>query len=135
MLVLLLYPLIFLSLISVLAWLFIFLHPARPWDFQPVGDDNDAPACAQFPPVAVIVPARNEAESLPKTLPALLNQDYTGEFSIVIVDDRSSDGTANVAHEIAHGAGARVRVIQGAVLPEGWTGKVWAMTQGAQAAA
>ena len=51
--------------LSLIAWLFIFLHPARPWDFQPVGDDCDPPPMPpdfQWPPVAIIVPARNEAE-------------------------------------------------------------------------
>ncbi len=140
MLLLLLYPLIFLSLISVLAWLFIFLHPARPWDFQPVGDDAEIPplpADKKFPPVAVIVPARNEADSLPRTLPALLNQDYPAAFSITLVNDRSTDNTAEIARGLArtHNAESRLNVIEGAPLPEGWTGKVWAMNQGVKSAA
>lgn len=137
MLLLLLYPVIFLSLFSVLAWFFIFLHPVRPWDFQPVGDDSEIPPLAEnkvFPRVAIIVPARNEAESLPRTLPALLNQDYPAQYSIVLVDDRSSDNTAEIARQIAREANAesRLRVISGATLPDGWTGKVWALNQGAK---
>lgn len=125
--------------LSIIAWLFILLHPAKPWDFQPVGDDAAPPPLpdgAAFPRVSVLVPARNEAESLPRTLPALLKQDYPAEFSVYVIDDRSTDGTEAIARDIAQRecAGARLNVIRGAPLPDGWTGKVWALNQGAQAA-
>src|SRR4051812_42689037 len=51
----------------------------------------------QWPAVAAVVPARNEAKMLPLTLPALLAQDYPGDFSVTLVDDGSSDGTGRVA--------------------------------------
>jgi hopene-associated glycosyltransferase HpnB len=124
-----------LGTVSVLIWLAILLHPARPWDARPVGDDApEPPAPAAWPAVAILVPARNEAESLPKTLPALLAQEYPGPFHVVLVDDRSNDGTADVARRAAeqHGAGARLQVVAGAPLPEGWAGKVWALEQGAR---
>ena len=140
MLTFLVLPFFFLASVSVLAWLFILLHPAKPWDFQPVGDDGEPPLLpdgAQFPRVAVIVPARNEAESLPRTLPALLRQDYPAEYSVYLIDDRSTDGTAEIARGIAQRENSvgRLNVIQGAPLPEGWMGKVWALTQGGKAAA
>jgi hopene-associated glycosyltransferase HpnB len=75
----------------------------------------------------VVVPARNEADTLPQTLPALLSQDYPGPWSVVLVDDRSADGTANVARALA---GPRLTVVEGEPLPEGWVGKVWALEQG-----
>ena len=77
------------------------LHPVRPWDFRPVGDDGEIPALppgASWPAVAVIVPARNEADALPRTLPALLQQDYPAPFRVFLVDDRSTDGTARTRH-------------------------------------
>lgn len=120
--------------ISILIWLGIALHPARPWDYQPVGDDRDAPpAPPEWPRVCILVPARNESEALPHTLPALLQQDYPGSFVVVVIDDRSQDGTAEVAREIAEKTGAkdRLAVISGAELPPGWVGKVWALEQGA----
>jgi len=110
------------------------LHPARPWDFQPVGDDEELPpAPSVWPSVCILVPARNESESLPHTLPALLTQDYPGEFAVVVIDDRSQDGTAEVAHALAEKCGAahRLTAISGAPLPSGWVGKVWALAQGA----
>ena len=124
----------FLGAVSVLIWLGILLHPARPWDFQPVGDDGEPPPGPQaWPPVCVLVPARNESESLPQTLPALLRQDYPGDLAVVLIDDRSQDGTADIACKVAEESGAadRLTVISGADLPEGWVGKVWALEQGA----
>jgi hopene-associated glycosyltransferase HpnB len=122
------------GILSLLLWLGVYLHPARPWDFQPVGDDEDMPpAPAQWPTVCVLAPSRNERESLPQTLPALFTQDYPGEFSVVVIDDRSHDGTADVAFALAKqcNAESRLTVITGAPLPPGWVGKVWALAQGA----
>ncbi|MBI3304361.1 MAG: glycosyltransferase, partial [Deltaproteobacteria bacterium] len=124
----------FLGAVSVLIWLGILLHPARPWDFQPVGDDAALPPEPHaWPAVCVLVPARNERESLPHTLPALLKQDYPGEFAVILIDDRSQDGTADIARKIAEevGAAERLAVIAGVDLPQGWVGKVWALEQGA----
>lgn len=123
-----------LGVLSILIWLGIFLHPARPWDFQPVGEDEDFPPTPQtWPSVCILVPARNESESLPDTLPALLQQDYPGDFAVILIDDRSTDGTTDIAHQVAEKAEAqnRLTVLSGAPLPEGWVGKVWALAQGA----
>ena len=129
-----------LASLSLLSWFYILLHPARPWDFQPVGDDGpilDLPAGKSFPPVSVIVPARNEAESLPGTLPALLGQDYPVPFRVILVDDRSEDGTSEVARSLAEKLNAveKLTVLRGQPLPPGWTGKVWALDQGSKEAA
>ena len=87
-----------------------------------------------WPAVAAVIPARNEAAMLPVTLPALLGQDYPGPLSVVLVDDGSTDGTAEVATKLAAEAGRPLRVIAGSVKPDGWAGKVWAMAQGLRAA-
>lgn len=114
---------------ALLAWLAILLRPSRPWDLKPVAEDEyPAPPPDAWPSVRILVPARNEAESLPRTLPALLAQEYPGDWKVVVVDDRSTDGTA----ELARGLGATV--ITGAALPDGWVGKVWALQQGAAGA-
>ena len=128
-------------------WLGIFLHPARPWDFQPVGEDTAAVLAVSqrddWPSVYILVPARNEAEALPHTLPALLKQDYPGPLKVIVVDDRSEDGTAETAQrigqelsqEMSQGLPAekRLMVLSGAALPYAWVGKVWALEQGAAA--
>jgi hopene-associated glycosyltransferase HpnB len=71
---------------------------------------------------------------LPETLPSLLGQGYPGEFSVVLVDDGSADGTAGVAESLRPAGGVVLKVIRGGPLPEGWAGKVWAMAQGAAVA-
>jgi hopene-associated glycosyltransferase HpnB len=91
-----------------------------------------------WPAVVAVVPARNEADSLPGTLPALLGQDYPGEFRVFVVDDGSDDGTDAVAAELgekaARDGGAPLTVVSGRPRPDGWAGKVWAMSQGLAAA-
>jgi hopene-associated glycosyltransferase HpnB len=76
---------------------------------------------------------------LPATLPSLLAQDYPGTFGVLLVDDQSSDGTADVATVLARGDETRtgmapLRVVAGTRPPDGWAGKVWAMEQGRRAA-
>lgn len=85
-----------------------------------------------YPAVCAVVPARNEAELLPVTLRSLLQQDYPGEFRVILVDDQSSDGTAEIAVQVASelNCSSRLDVIQTGALPPGWTGKLWAMEQG-----
>jgi hopene-associated glycosyltransferase HpnB len=91
-----------------------------------------------WPAVVAVVPARNEADSLPTSLPSLLAQDYPGEFRVFVVDDGSDDGTAAVAAELgekaARDGGAPLTVVPGRPRPDGWAGKVWAMFQGLAAA-
>jgi hopene-associated glycosyltransferase HpnB len=91
-----------------------------------------------WPAVVAVVPARNEGDSLPGTLPALLAQDYPGQFRVFLVDDGSDDGTAGVAAELgekaARDGGAPLTVVSGRPRPDGWAGKVWAMSQGLAAA-
>ncbi|HYB16086.1 MAG TPA: glycosyltransferase, partial [Streptosporangiaceae bacterium] len=92
---------------------------------------------SRWPDVAAVIPARNEAVMLPAVLPALLGQDYPGALTVIVVDDCSSDGTAEVAAGIGLGPGPgprALRVLAGAPPPPGWAGKVWAMAQGLDAA-
>ncbi len=109
---------------SLALWLGVLLRPGRPWLPGPYSEDLRAPAPARAPSVVVVVPARNEARHLPSTLPPLLAQGYP----VIVVDDRSDDGTAAVAAELG------ARVVRGLPLPPGWVGKVWALAQGVDAA-
>ncbi|MEW6271945.1 MAG: glycosyltransferase, partial [Thermodesulfobacteriota bacterium] len=99
---------------------------------RPGPGGTGGPAAAER--VVAVVPARNEADELPRTLGSLLAQG--GELQVVLVDDHSTDGTADVARRIAEGQDAheRLTVLAAAPLPAGWTGKVWAQHQGVQAA-
>ncbi len=136
---LLLYLSVAVGAASFLAWLYLVLARGNYWRADVFLDANvpTADALASWPRVAVIVPARNEAAVLPKTLPAVLAQDYPGELRVILVDDRSADNTGALAEEIAssHSSGRSLTVVQGTELPAGWAGKVWAMDQGVRAAA
>jgi hopene-associated glycosyltransferase HpnB len=86
--------------------------------------------------VVAVIPARDEAAVVGRAVASLLAQDYDGNFRIVVVDDQSRDGTADAARAaaIAVGASDRLTVWPGKPLPPGWTGKLWAMSQGIEAA-
>ena len=117
------------------AWLYLVLAHGRFW----LGDqrlDGRAPAPARWPDVVAVVPARDEADLVPRTLAALLGQEYAGRFRVVLVDDESGDGTAKAARDTAaaHPRGERLSVVATAPRPSGWVGKMWAVETGVRAA-
>ena len=121
------------SALAAAAWLYLLTGHGGYWlTGQRLPAVSAAPAA--WPAVGAVVPARDEAAMLPVTLPALLNQDYPGPFEVIVVDDGSSDGTAEIAERLGHGTPGRLRVIAGSPPPAAWAGKVWAMAQGAAAA-
>lgn len=88
------------------------------------------------PGVVAVVPARDEADVVAASVKSLLRQDYVPALRIVLVDDASGDGTAEAARAAAASIGAsdRLRIVDGAARPPGWTGKMWAVAQGVEAA-
>jgi len=120
---------IVLGLIVLAIWIGIVF--GRGWFWWP-RVTKLSPEPASWPSVAAIVPARDEAACVGEAIASLLRQDYPGEFSIVLVDDHSSDGTADIARRAAMSAGRsdRLRIAAAAPLPHGWTGKLWALRQG-----
>lgn len=84
-----------------------------------------------WPDVVAVVPARNEADVIERSIGSLLAQDYAGPFRVVLVDDNSEDGTGDLARAFQDD---RLTVLRGAPLAAGWTGKLWAVHQGIQAA-
>jgi len=117
--------------LALLAWIYLLTARGGFWRTDQRLPHATAPAA--WPEVVAIIPARDEAEVLPRTLPTLLGQDYQGQFSVILVDDDSSDGTADIASGLdRHG---RLKIISGSPTPDGWAGKVWAMAQGVQVAA
>jgi hopene-associated glycosyltransferase HpnB len=113
--------------IALLAWAYLLLLHGGFWLTRP---EAPPPPPAMLPAVVAIVPARDEAELVGRAVASLLAQRYDGNFSIVLVDDHSSDGTAAVARAAAGRDGARLTVVQAAALPPGWTGKLWAVQNG-----
>ena len=128
-------PLGALALVSFAAWLALVFARGRYWTGE-VRLEGRAPAPASWPRVVAVVPARDEAELIARTLRTLLAQEYAGELRIVLVDDESSDGTAAAARDVAaaHPNGARLSVVRTAPRPEGWVGKMWAVESGIRAA-
>jgi hopene-associated glycosyltransferase HpnB len=111
-------------------WLYLLFARGAFW--RCTERDDWAPGKLAGPPgVAVVVPARNEADQIGASIGSLAKQDYGGPWTIILVDDASSDGTADIARRILAGHGdERLRVVTSRALPAGWTGKLWAIKQG-----
>ena len=114
-------------------WLYLIFARGAFWRCSQ-RDDWPSPQVPARPPVAAVVPARNEADCIGQTIASLLAQDYPGPWTVILVDDDSSDGTAEIAHRGADG-NERLKVVRSRGLPAGWTGKLWAIKQGIDAAA
>ena len=116
--------------LTLLIWLGLIFAHGQFWRAR-VSDRGMPPVPQLWPTVAAIVPARNEADVITRSIGSLLEQDYPGEFRVILVDDNSSDGTADAARALND---ARLVILNGAPLPAGWTGKLWALSQGIAAA-
>ena len=119
-----------LAIASALSWLCIWILPWRPWSVcerLTAADDATRPRrqeLASHDDVTVLIPARNEAATIGRTLVAVAGQ---GEgLEIIVVDDQSTDGTRQA---IAATGLMNVKVVTGQALPRGWSGKVWALYQ------
>ena len=115
--------------ISAVIWLYLMTGRGLFW-LGRVRDDTVPAVPAAWPSVAVVIPARNEAAVIAESVGSMLRQDYAGALSVTVVDDESDDGTGALAKAAAEGSGRAVRVIESRNLPAGWTGKLWAVSQG-----
>jgi hopene-associated glycosyltransferase HpnB len=119
--------------IALAAWAYLVLARGMFWMARERDDRDEPPASpAAWPAVTAVIPARNEADVIDRTIGSLLAQDYPGEFRIILVDDGSSDRTGDIARGLD--TSGRLTVLTGAALPSGWTGKLWAVRQGVEAA-
>ncbi|ROQ99449.1 hopene-associated glycosyltransferase HpnB [Streptomyces sp. 2132.2] len=114
---------------SLLAWIWLTFAQGMFWRTDVRLPPRSDPA--RWPSVAIVVPARDEAEVLPCSLPSLLTQDYPGEAEVVLVDDGSTDGTGELALRLAREyAGLPLTVTSPGEPAAGWTGKLWALRHG-----
>jgi len=114
--------LILLGAAACLTWLYLLFRTASgagPWPAQSISPTHS---------VTAIIPARNEALVVAQSVSSLAAQCYPAAFHIVLVDDHSTDATAAIARRSA--TPEQLTVIQAAPLPPGWTGKLWALSQG-----
>lgn len=120
------------GLLCLAVWLYLLVARGGYW-LARERDDDVLGSPARWPAVVAVVPARNEADVIDRSIGSLLAQDYAGPFRVVLVDDGSSDGTSAVAKAIE--SERCLDVVTGAELPAGWTGKLWALEQGIRHAA
>ena len=117
--------------VSVAVWVYLLAARGAFWRMREARPQGVLPATA--PSVVAVAPARNEAETVGRSVASLAAQRYPGAFRIVLVDDASTDGTADAARDAA--PPAILTVIHGRPLPSGWRGKLWAVDQGVREAA
>ena len=118
-----------LAALSLAVWVYLLAGHGFFWQAGPSLPPNQPPAPP--PAVVVVVPARDEVGTIGRCLRSLLAQDYAGPYRVVLVDDGSQDGTGEVA---AGFDDARLTALRGAERPVGWSGKLWALSQGIDAA-
>ena len=116
------------AVLSLMIWVYSLAGRGLFWLARERDDRNEQPAPAVWPPVCAVVPARNEADVIARSIGSLLAQDYPGPFRVILVDDDSDDGTGAVARSLD--TSGRLEVVAGAPLLAGWTGKLWAVAQG-----
>ncbi|WP_239156832.1 glycosyltransferase [Actinocatenispora thailandica] len=117
------------------AWLWLAVARGGFWRTdQRLPPPTDPPE--RWPSVVAVVPARDEAAVLADSLPSLLAQHYPGPARVLVVDDNSTDGTAELAAKLAAAPTARLplRVLAPGEPAAGWTGKLWALRAGVAAA-
>ena len=135
-----------LASLSILAWLVLLLGRGGFWRAN-----QRLPAMAEplseWPEVVAIIPARDEAETIGAVLASHAATAYAGGFSVIVVDDGSTDATAEIvreivreiargiAREVAETSPCAIHVLNAPPLPPGWAGKVWALETGTRAAA
>ena len=123
--------------VALAIWLWLVLAHGDFWRAEE-RDGDVPPAPARWPGVVAVVPARDEADVIARSIGSLMRQDYPGDLRVIVVDDDSSDGTGEVVRSVADYPGETrkhpVDLLPGKPLPAGWTGKLWAVSQGIAAA-
>jgi hopene-associated glycosyltransferase HpnB len=123
------------GVLSLLIWVYLVLARGGFWRITPA---EPTPNGKTNPVrIAVIIPARNEADVIDRAVRSLLQQIGRHQIHIFLVDDASTDGTAQAARAaaIAEKQAQNLTILDGSPLPPGWSGKLWAMQQGIEQAA
>jgi hopene-associated glycosyltransferase HpnB len=110
--------------IALTGWVWLALARGGYWrtDVR-LPQPSDPTSLEHWPTVAILTPARDEIDVLPRTVPALLGQDYAGRFRVIVADDGSTDGTGALLKR----EWPDVSVVAPGEPPHGWAGKLWAL--------
>ncbi|MDA0865041.1 MAG: glycosyltransferase [Cyanobacteria bacterium] len=121
-----------LTMLAGLIWVGLLTLWGQFWRADQRLDVQGALPLQTWPPVTVVIPARNEAALIGRAIRSHLTQSYPGALAVVLVDDQSTDKTAAIATQTAIdlGQSERLTVLPGSALPAGWAGKLWALDQG-----
>ena len=124
--------LVVVAVLALAIWVYLIAGRGGFWRTSKFDDLAPAAGLTVWPTIAVVVPARDEASGVADCVKSILGQPYPGELSMILIDDQSKDGTAQIASDAAASIGAseRLTVLSGRPLPSGWTGKLWAVKQG-----
>jgi hopene-associated glycosyltransferase HpnB len=118
--------------LSCLIWIYVIAARGRFW--RVTLPKSPTEAALPSPRIAIIIPARNEGDVIAQTIQSLLAQNYAGPLRIFAVDDQSSDDTPDIIRKMQADNPDRLALISAAPLPSGWTGKMWALSQGVEQA-
>ncbi|TDV05082.1 glycosyltransferase [Paraburkholderia caballeronis] len=124
-----------LSCLSLLIWCVLLFARGGFWRARPAEPVAAVAPKGGWPAAVAVVPARNEADAIGEAVASLLTQDYAGDFHVIVIDDHSTDGTADAARAAALRLQCpeKLTVVTAKPLPPGWSGKVWAQSQGIDA--
>ena len=126
-----------LTFISFLVWLYLLFVYANKkfslqdlfWTNKVVFENENLQTNQKVENLCIIIPARNEEQYIPETLQSIANLNFN-KLSVLIVDDNSSDDTVKISQNILHQKKIHHYIVNGKKLPQGWSGKVWALKQG-----
>ena len=126
-----------LTFISFLVWLYLLFVYANKkfslqdlfWTNKVVFENENLITNQKVENLCIIIPARNEEQYIPETLQSIANLNFN-KLSVLIVDDNSSDDTVKISQNILHQKKIHHYIVNGKKLPQGWSGKVWALKQG-----
>lgn len=122
---------IYVTGVSCLIWIYLLVFHCRFWLANQVLKTSAPLRDGEWPDVVVIIPARNEAETIETVAKSHLENDYQGKLDLIVVDDQSSDGTGDLVRALGSN---RAHVVACKDLPVGWSGKLWAVNNGLVAA-
>jgi hopene-associated glycosyltransferase HpnB len=121
--------LLWLATLSLAGWLYLIFGRGAFWRAAPL-PEPDGSSRQRLPDVVAVMPARNEAAYVGRTLRSLIAQDYPGRICVILVDDNSEDRTRAIAEATTTRPGRSLEVIDARPLPAGWSGKTWAVSEG-----